>query len=327
MGHGRSVGPALADIALAAVVIAALGGCGNATGQGLPGFTHPVRNYIVPMVFPGAAYGVAVSPQGVVLVTNIRGNQVYRGQSLLDGFFDSVSVNLAPAHVAITPAGTRAFSTDQLSHTLSVIDLATNTRTTSIPLGNEAYNLLVSPDGTRLYVTVNAGSVYVFNVATLAIVDSFTAGPVANGLAFSPDGLLLYASSRDAGQVVIYDTEVGSVVDTLVTGGMPQRMAVSGDGKEIYIANERLGLDIWNLATRTRITSVSMGAYGLALTPDNAHIYVSHPPGGMVRVVDRATRAVIDSIPTGGEPRNIAFNREGTEALITNEAGYVTVIH
>jgi sugar lactone lactonase YvrE len=45
------------------------------------------------------------------------------------------------------------------------------------------------------------------------MVDSFSAGPVANGLAFNPDGSRLYVSSRDAGQVVIYNTTTGDVVD------------------------------------------------------------------------------------------------------------------
>ena len=309
------------------LLAAGVAACGSSTGpEPDPELTHPSLTHIVALAFPGVAYGVAVSGKGIVLVTNIGGDKLYRGQSLLDGFFDSIAVNAAPAHVAINPAGTRAFSTDQLGHTVSVIDLATNVSTSAIPLGNEAYNLIVSPDGTRLYVTVNVGSVYVFNAVSLALVDSFAAGPVANGLAFSPDGGLLYASSRDAGQVVIYNTQSGNVIDTLVTGGMPQRMAVSSDGNELYIANETLGLDIWNLETGARITSVSIGAYGMGLTPDNAHIYVSHPPGGMVRIVDRLTRAVIDSIPTGGEPRNIAFNKLGTEALITNEFGWVTVV-
>jgi YVTN family beta-propeller protein len=307
-------------------LVLAIAGCDDIAGREFdPDPTHPGRTQIVPVPVPGSPYGVAVSGD-VVLVTNIGGNKLYRGGLPFNGVDDSITVGTAPAHVAINRAATLAFSTDQLANSLSIIDLATNTKIKTIPLGNEAYNLIVSSDGSRVYVTVNVGTGYVVNVATQAIVDSFPIGPVANGLAFSPDGGRLYASSRDDGSVVIYNTASGAIIDTLGTGGLPQRLAVSADGNELYIANEALGLDIWNLTNGTRIISVPIDAYGLALSPDNAHLYVTDPLGGMVRVVDRATRAVIDSIPTAGEPRNVAFNRLGTEALITNESGYVTVV-
>jgi YVTN family beta-propeller protein len=316
-------------IALAAS-IAALVACGSSSDPGEPGpasdLTHPARTYIVPVPMPGAAYGVAISPSGIVYVTQISGNKVYGTTSPVSGFSDSVTVGLTPAHVAINPAGTRAFVTNQSSQSVSVVDMVNHTEIAAIPVGNDAFNLIVSPNGTRVYATTSVGTVYAINTASLAKVDSFAAGAVANGLAFSPNGQLLYVSSRDAGRVVVYNTASGDLVDSLYTGGMPQRMAVSEDGNELYIANEQLGIDIWNLSTRSRITSVAIEAYGLGLSPDNAHLYVSDPLHGKVRIVDRATRAVIDSILTAGVPRNIAFNRSGTEALITNEAGYVTVV-
>ena len=103
-------------------------------------------------------------------------------------------------------------------------------------------------------------------------------------------------------------------------------MAVSRDGSELYIANESVGLDIWDLAGGTRITSLPMEGYGLALSPDNTTIYVSNPSFGTVQVVDRAARTGIGTITTGGTPRNIAFSRYGTEALIANAGDFVSVI-
>ena len=275
----------------------------------------------------GAGYGVAISRSGVVYVTQISGHLLFRGQSPLTALTDTVVVGLTPAHVVFNPSGNRAYVTNQTSQTVSVVNVSTNREIGSIPLGHDAFNLLVSPDGTRLYATVDVGKVYAINTATLMKVDSFSAGPVANGLAFSPDGSRLYVSSRDAGQVVIYNTVTGDLVDTLVTGGTPQRMAVSADGNELYIANEILGLDFWDLNAGTRITSVPIDAYGLALSPDNAQIYVTDPQTGILHIIDRATRqAGHVSIIVQGTPRNIAFNRLGTEALISNESGYVTVV-
>ena len=116
-------------------------------------------------------------------------------------------------------------------------------------MGNDAFNLIVSADGNRLYATTSVGTVYIINTTSLAKLDSFAAGPVANGLAFRPDGQRLYVSSRDAGKVTVFNTATGLVIDSLVMGGMPQRLAVSSDGKELYVANEVLGLDIWDISS------------------------------------------------------------------------------
>jgi len=278
-----------------------------------------------PVLLNASPFGVAISNNGVVYVTRIASNTVGRGTIPLNGFSGSITVGNTAAHVAMNPAGTLAYVTNQSSNSVSVIDMATNLETTQIPLGNSAFNLIVSPNGQTLYATVDVGTVYVINTGTNAIADSFAAGPVANGLAFSPDGTRLYVSSRNSGWVVVYDTLSNTMIDTLQTGGSPQRLAVSADGTELYIANEQLGLDIWSLTSATRITNILMEGYGLALSPDNSVIYVSNPSSGQVTIVDRALRQVIGTLITGGTPRNIAFSRFGVEGLIANEAGYVTV--
>ncbi|WP_438820704.1 YncE family protein [Bacillus thuringiensis] len=48
---------------------------------------------------------------------------------------DTISVGLSPDQVTIIPDGTRAYVTNQASNTVSVIDIATNTVITNIPVG------------------------------------------------------------------------------------------------------------------------------------------------------------------------------------------------
>ena len=271
-------------------------------------------------------YGIAVSQSGVVYVTHIGGNTMAKGIVPLTFFAGNVTVGSNPAHVAIAPDGGKAYSTNQFGGSVSVVTVASNLTTNTITIGGEPYNLIVSPDGGTLYASVAAGMVYLINTFTEAVVDSFSAILEPNGFAFSPDGTRLYVSSRGGGAVVVYNAQSNTVIDTLITGGLPQRMAVSADGAELYIANETVGLDIWNLNTASRIISLPMEGYGLALSPDNTTLYVSSPQGGRVVLVDRAARAVVDTILTAGTPRNIAFSRYGVEALIANESGFVTVV-
>jgi hypothetical protein len=49
--------------------------------------------------------------------------------------------------------------------------------------------------------------------------------------------------------------------------------------------------------------------------------------GRHITIVDRLGRAVDTALTIGGITRNVAFDREGKTAAITNEADFVTVVH
>jgi len=227
--------------------------------------------------------------------------------------------------VVFNPAGTTAYATLQTGQGLAVVDVATNTLTTTVPLASDGFNLIVAPDGQRVYVTTADGTLYVVAAATNTVITTLAVGSAANGLAFSPDGTVLYVSSRDAGTVVAVNPLTNAITRTYTLGGMPQRLAVAPDGTELYVANEISGMDVVNVASGV-VTSTSFGTagYGLGLTPDGTQLYVLLPEAGEVRLLDRVSRAVIKSLFVGGVPRNVTFASDGT-ALVTNEAAIVFI--
>ena len=270
-------------------------------------------------------YGVAVSGAGVIYAAQIGGSTLARGDLATRSFGSSVSVGTEPPHVVFNPAGTTAYATLQTGRGLTVVDVATNTLTTTVPLASDGFNLIVAPDGQRVYVTTADGTLYTVNAATNAVITTLAVGVAANGLAFSPDGNLLYVSSRDAGTVVAINPATNTITRTYTLGGMPQRLAVAPDGTELYVANEFSGLDVVNVATGA-VTSTSFGTagYGLGLTPDGIHLYVLLPQAGEVRVLDRVSRALIKRLFVDGVPRNVTFASDGT-ALVANEAAIVFI--
>jgi len=68
-------------------------------------------------------------------------------------------------------------------------------------------------------------------------------------------------------------------------------------------------------------------AFDVAVTPDNAQVYVSTLADGKVYVFDRTTRVLRDSVRTGGNARYIGFSASGTLAIVANEMGWVSFIH
>jgi YVTN family beta-propeller protein len=286
--------------------------------------THPAGVIARSVSLEGSPYGVAVSSSGVTYAALIGSSSLIRGDVATMTFSSLVEVGLAPPHVAFNPAGTLVFGTLQTGQGLAVVNAATNTLVTTIPLGSDGFNLLVGPNGQHVYVTTADGTLYIVDAATYEVVTTLGVGAAANGLAFSADGDVLYVSSRDAGTVVAIDPLTNMITRTYAIGGMPQRLAVSPDGSELYVANEVHGLDVVNVASGD-VAQVSFGTagYGLGLTPDGAQLYVLLAEAGEVRVLERESRAPLKTILVGGRPRNVAFTQDGRTALVTNEEAVV----
>ena len=285
--------------------------------------TSPTIMAIAPLT--GSPYGVAVSAAGVIYAAQIGSSTLARGNLSTRSFTSTVIVGSTPPHVIFNPAGTTAYATLQTGQGLAVVDVATNTLSTTVPLASDGFNLLVAPDGQRVYVTTADGTLYVVDASTNAVITTLPVGAAANGLAFSPDGTVLYVSSRDAGTVVAVDPVANTITRTYTLGGMPQRLAVAPDGTELYVANEVSGLDVVNVASGA-VTSISFGTagYGLGLTPNGTQLYVLLPGTGEVRVLDRVSRAAVKTLLVGGTPRNVVFASDGT-ALVANEQAIIFI--
>jgi DNA-binding beta-propeller fold protein YncE len=282
---------------------------------------HPRGQGLTSTPLADAPYGIAVTTTGRVLVTQIGSNTMATGQlpgiALTGG---AILVGSTPPHVTVNPAGTRAFVTNQTGRSVSVVDLGQNVTVNTVPLGGDGFNLLMTRDGNEVFVTTDIGRTYVLD-AVGTLLDSFMVGPVSNGLAEHPTLPLMYISARDGPSVTVYDRQLHTAVDTFATGGMPQRMAVSTDGGKLYIANETLGLDIWDTLTGQRIQAIAMPAYGLALSPDGAQLLVTSA-ANTIRFVDTATLNVT-TVDVSGITRNAAYEPSGRTALVTDQSGMV----
>ena len=102
-----------------------------------------------------------------------------------------------------------------------------------------------------------------------------------------------------------------SAVDSVTLAGTPFAVAISPAGV-VYVS---------------RLTGDSVARADLpSVTRDNAQLYASMLADGKVYLLDRAARMVVDSVVTGGSPRYIEFNADGTWAVIPNEMGWVTFV-
>ena len=291
-------------------------------------FGHPTGVRMGRTELGDAPFGVAVSRQGVALVTQAWGGRLARLS--LDPFavIGGIDVGTVPTAVAFSQSGDTAYVTNQISGNVGVVDLATNRQVTTVPVRGDPFVVTLSPDDRTVYATQNTEWVFAIDRATHRVTDSIRVGTAPNGFAIHPNGERMYVSASWGGTITEIEIATHRVLRTFVPGGMPQGMVVSANGTELYSANESGWLDVYDLGSGQRVSRVPTagGGFGIALSPDQAHVYVSLSNAGRVQVINLAERAVTITLDLGGVPRRIAFDYHGGNAVVANESGWVDLV-
>ena len=321
----------VATVTATGVVTGIAGGPATITVTALPASAavpvtvlgSPAGTDVTASPISGRPYGVAVSRSGVVYVTRLDAGLMTRFDLPVITVSGNVAVGSFPTDVAFDPTGARAYVTNQGSQQVGVVNVATNTQVGVIPTGGDPFRVLVSPTGARLYVTTNANDLLAIDLPGGTVHARYALGSASSGIAFHPNGVLLYGTTIDG---MVY--EVNTVTDSaraLFTTGYLQDIAVSRDGAEMYIAREDGPMEVRATATGAHIAyiPIASGAFGLKLTPDGRQLYASILFAGEVRVIDRATRTLVRTIPVGSDPRRVAFDRYGRTAVVTEQTGEV----
>ena len=188
--------------------------------------------------------------------------------------------------IAIQRDGSHAYVI--VSGALHVIDTATLEVLGSIDVGASPSHVVISPDGTRAFVTSSFG---------------------AGSLMFS-------------GQVVVIDTATNVVVNSILLPNLvPDSIAITPDGSRAYVgivqafANTNYGMAFVpdnHIAVVDLVSNVFSGWIsvagppgGVSITPDRLHLYVAIPEADMISVIDTETDTLVGTtigvaaMPTG----------------------------
>jgi acid phosphatase len=259
---------------------------------------------------PEALYvGVAFSPDGSHVYASAGGNSKIRvydvqGQQLtekdpilLPKQLDGKDINLFPAGLTVSGDGKTLYVADNLASALSVVDLASQTTTATVPVGHNPYTVVLSHDGHTAYVS-NWGE------ETVSVVD--VSGPVPkvgepievgthpSAMALNPQSSELYVANADSDNVSVIDTATNQVVRTInlapypgaKEGSSPNALAVSPDGNLLYVANATnndvavIRLD--PVEDQDQVLGLIPTAWyptGVTLSPDGGTLYVLNAKG------------------------------------------------
>jgi len=133
--------------------------------------------------------------------------------------------------VAISPDGRRAYAVGPAASQLFAIDVRSRRLLKSVPAGQRAHGVAVSPDGKEVWVADWAGVVNVFDAISLKQLASIKVAQVsggqergANHVAFSHDGQRAYVSS--IGEVVQVDVKERRLLTRLSVGKEPHELSL-----------------------------------------------------------------------------------------------------
>jgi YVTN family beta-propeller protein len=322
---GRSRTLPLLPVALSLTLV----GCRDSTGPDEAQVCHPLNpTTTIRESLEDRPFGLAISRAGLLYVGQVDGARLARTVLPATSFTGTVSVGDGPVRIIFAPAGATAYVANQYVQTVGVVDVTTSAQVATMSVQGSPISLAVSRDGSRVYAGTGAGRIAVIDAAVRSVLLHIVLEGEINGLVLHPTEALLYASGRTRGRVWEINTTTNEVVRTFEAGGIPQELAVSQDGRELYLADENGPVQVWDLGSATRTATVPEATvgFGLALSPDQAHMYVSSSLLGRVYVIERASRTILTTIETEGIPRRIAFAVTDCTAAIANEAGWVDFV-
>lgn len=305
---------------------------------------------------------LAVSPDGAyVYVANVK---IYsRGfadpptvistatNTVVGSVIDKSTTNVG---IAITPDGSTGFVTNNFEYRVSVFSVATNTVTSTIPVGyppdyESPEGLAISPDGSQVYVAIssptgsNGGNIAVIDVASLTVTNSISVGGSCRSVVFTPNGTSAFVlnSASGYGYITQIDTASGTVIKDKIGAGkltFPGGMVISPDGTTLYVSNQYSDVIAFNTANGTikkRISifpkSVSYALQalgGLGITTDGKFLYVADLGTNSVTMVETATNQRSGQpISLGITPDNMVVTPNDQYLYVGDPAsGCVTVV-
>jgi YVTN family beta-propeller protein len=107
--------------------------------------------------------------------------------------------------ISISPDGKRVFTHDQGTPRIAVIDTATNKVTSWISIPATVYSSSPTADGGKLLASSPSGKIFVIDLASAKLEESFNIPPALGELLIAPDGKLAFVSCPQAGTIEVLD--------------------------------------------------------------------------------------------------------------------------
>ncbi|HYE94803.1 MAG TPA: T9SS type A sorting domain-containing protein [Rubricoccaceae bacterium] len=202
--------------------------------------------------------------------------------------------------VTYAPDGTRIATTGE-DNDVAVWDVNTGDEVWRVDVGNWAYGIEFSPDGSLLTFAYD-DDVEVRNASTGALLQTLAQGAEAIDASFSPDGQRLATSDR-ARNVRIYRTSDWTIERTLTGAPHFPELAFSPNGSVLAAAGGDLNafIQLWDPNTGQPLRTLPIGSHisnarYTGFTSDGQYVFAGHEYDG-VNIFNVETGALVSHVP------------------------------
>jgi hypothetical protein len=155
------------------------------------------------------------------------------GQQTAEAAVATISLGGGAGEVATSPDGNHVYV--MMADSIKVVSQLHHVVAT-YPTGPHPKNMLVSADGTRIYVTGYDGSMSIIRTADNTV-KTASVGALPRATDFSADGKHAYTVDFAQQSIRAIDTADNSVAGSVQLWGHPEALAVSANGEFIYVTD------------------------------------------------------------------------------------------
>ena len=301
--------------------------------------TDPEWQILASWVRGGRDYGpgAATLPAGTA-VRIIQTNAAGDGAHLIDPKTNLVTNVLKgveiPHGVTSSPDGARLYLTNEVRHTLDVVDARTLAVSTRIPLSGQPNNVSITKDGRKVYVGIRSepGALDVIDTVALKNVKTVPTKGGIHNVYVTPDSRWAVAGSIPARTISIVDTATDTLARTIPmsAGIRPMAFITNPDGstKTIVVQlSDFHGFATVDFATGKETARIEhpaiegehphrdglqgAPAHGLAVSPDGTRLWSTSKVYSYAYVHSLPDLKEVGRVFVGQHPEWLTFTPDG----------------
>jgi YVTN family beta-propeller protein len=244
----------------------------------------------------------------------------------------AIGIILLP--VSLLNAAPFAYITNQGSHNVSVIDVATDRVTHTIAVGTSPAGVVAVNAVGKVFVSnPESRNVSVIDMRTNAVIDTF---PKDNaplearlqaplGMDATADGKWLFVADWQAHQLLAFDTRTHALMWKLDLGKAPSGVAAHPDNKRVFVAerddDQVAVIDIEKHKVIQRIKTQSH-PFALMIDKRGEKLYTLNVWSDSVTISDATSKGngrLLSTVAVGKAPYGCAESTDGQRVYVTNQ--------
>lgn len=238
---------------------------------------------------------------------------------------------LAASAALAMPAGLHAapfaYITNQGSHDVSVIDLASQAVVATVAVGRSPAGVVANSRAGRAFISnPDSRDISVIDMRSQRVVATLPAGDGPVGIDASADGQQLFVADWYRNRLLLINpARPQDAPDAVALGKAPAGVAAHPDGRTVFVAErDDDSVAVVDLPSRSVRARVPVGSHPFALLLDTPRqrLYALNVQSNSISVIDLQDAvhpSVVATLKTGNTPYGAALSADGRRLFVTNQ--------